>query len=434
VSSTADVVLQVSECLAWALPAPYGAIAAGGLTFVEAMFFTNDSASKVTKDVLQQALNTAVQNIEAYLESINLRNEQSAVKDFSDWLNRSQTLEPEVGDNIEYYKSVRDVVDKNVKPGYLTVFDVVERVADDADRATFSDPDQFANKQLLIDTLAAATTALMFAYRTRVLAAAKLADIYERQENREEFDAIVQAWAYYHADVVSQLHDDDGCVATFQRIVSGVRAQILADQSKSDVAPYPKDVTPPGLTSPGLEDLTAVHSYQECINYYGQFGSGQYAGAMGWCPLPYDAGPTWGGPFADQLPNGPYTGVLENWKKAGQTWYDNTPPKQPEAKPTVGAPWGGSIPKEPHWVAQNEVAYAYAYKNSKGVSPKSAYCDWVALVTQAFPTVTCPPDPLQQGTQLLLYRKFQLDGQEMLIKLLPVTDPTKPVEMQDTRI
>ena len=429
-SNPFKVILPTAECLAWALPEPYGAIAAGALTFFDALFMSDSdgvSKSGLSEKDISSFLQAAVQEMERYIQNALTERDREDIATFTTWFSSVRAVLKMIGNDAPYLEKVLQVVDRMTTPGAGTLLNALEHIEAAYERYKPEDLDGFKEKLVLFDTIMASMSTVMFATRMKLLLSSLLTGIYEKQSVTEKIEKANGLWLGYYAELLVLMHGGDerqisfpekaasywSALSDYNEINGVLNKEIDGVLSKwaEKAKLYPINVIAPGanipqgaLLDPEYQGLWAqVKTRAECVAFFAGWGDpGRLALATGSCP----PDPT---PLYEEL--GKRTqGVqdtINKWRSAGSDWYDHRPPLAPVTAVQVHEPWAASVPQPPNWIANNAVGYAVVYQNAQGRSPIGPFCDWVKIVDKAFPTISVPPDPLGMATKILVYRRFR---------------------------
>jgi hypothetical protein len=442
-ADTIQVILQVGECLAWALPAPFGPLGAGGLTFIDALYMSDSSGkskSGLTADEMSEFLQSAVEKIEKYIQALMTARDREDIAAFSRWLSTEQAVLAAIGDNAPYIEEMLEVLNRMTTPGSGTLLNALMHIEAAYNRFVREDLNSFREWLVLFDTFLVAISTVIFATRMKVLLASKLTSIYTKNGLTKRAETANDRWLGYYAELVFLIRGDgkgklglpDKANACWSVIPTEIEPLLARIAEKEKL--YPRIVFAPDcdvlseefLHSPGSLDRflldpqnaglwKKVYSRAECLAFVNSFPPSSYS------PMPRNRCPPDEWPFlleyygrVERVPN-----IIDKWRSAGGDWYDHRPPLVPNEVAQVHEPWGGTVPKLPNWVENNAVAYAVVYQNSHGRSPRGPFCDWIEIKDQAFPTVTVRADPLGMATKILVYRKFRAtEDKHSLIKEL----------------
>lgn len=409
VSSTASSIiesaLQVSQCLVWALPHPWGAITAAGLTLFEILF--NGQSSENPYDIM-------VKELEAYANQHDINGWTRTINELSSWmLTQQASLKLIKGSEREYIlQNLLPELRRQTAPGGQSVYDAISGLSDN----------QYISTDGVFDVLVAGISVYLLALKMIIQLDALVASGYEDAENTDMSDSYNNLW---RGDYINFLINISG---SQDPVVQGWAAKIAsrAEKFKTDrlsqitgtyryshtrsyVEPATKElitVTESGWTfiDHGASDRESTHSRIDTTS------GGCCGSTIEHRDEVESARAAYVKNISDQL-DAKYGGSLkaaQKWAASIQEWNQHLPPLKPQKKVSINNDgWGDKVPQGSDWVVGNAVSYALAYANASGPSPMGSWSEYFEIKNKAFPSLNIPVDMSQMGTARWIYRRFK---------------------------
>lgn len=424
--------LQIAGTLAWALPAPWGPVAAAATTLFELLLGGG------SEDPLQEA----VQALENFIETRDIQNWGRTVANFVGGTNglNSQlwVLKQTISSSqTEFIQALLTTIDQATDPGtsdnvYAAANGLRDKVAQFAAVAKQQSREEYYNSKApsLEDTLdlaLLAASSFLLALKLRIQLCATLGALAADAKDSVQVDKMTGKWLDAYASYVRNVAGVDGGVGMVDLMTPVVNAVIPIRKALVgeciQVQYYPSGkmthvFIDAALEDPSYEDETMIHDDHSFPNYNDDLATLQSIRASYLADI--DAR------FARRL------GVIAAWTASVKEWSEHLPPKAPIDAPFMadGAPWASHESKAPNWEPGNAVCYSVAYANEHGPSQQGKLGDWIEIGSVAFPTITVPIDPLKMATARHIYRRFraQQANTSELIDVIPDNTTTTFVD------
>ncbi|SEG63484.1 hypothetical protein SAMN05444920_103600 [Nonomuraea solani] len=416
--NAANIALQVSGTLVWALPEPWGPLAAGGVTLIQLLFGQSDDGSPFTGVVTQ---------LEDFIKQQDITHHATVVKAFVNWMvEQQEVLKTVQGDDSKYInESLLPELRKMTAPGDDSVYDAVY------------DLENYLHVPGAFDLMVLAVSVYLLGLKMIVQLDAMLASPAYKSGDQSTYNQYTQLWLGDYANFHTAVMGGDGNPGWVQRVgrhiadfqtahlaeitgvyrydnrefVSGTSMSFVKDSwgwtyrdtalGEDDLAHFMVDtfVTSGCCASDStrVEHRTEVQAaHDQHVAAVTQLLDAQY---------------------------GKHVATVKAWQTAIDQWNEHLPPQRPTQAPTISPDgWRYTTPRGAYWVDSNQVSYAVAFANHGGPSPTGPWSDPVIIKGKAGPTLTgLPDDPLGMAVSRQIWRRFDLSNGTKKIEIVGLT-------------
>jgi hypothetical protein len=449
--AVANLGMQLGVRAAFALPAPFGSVIGGGLSFIFGQAAGGDQDQLAA---IQRMLDNVVVKIEQFLVDLRLKDSQANLKAFFDWVSANVTA---AGDSVgplsqdDVQQAIKKLNDaEGFQPG--TLRNDLERIAGDDSYVRISDWLEPKDDHVLTYVMLNLSAQFMSYKLLSLLHANLAASVWHeglRADNEKQYnDALISA-----KDALRKL-----------RLLLWGRGQASAGGiGPGEYGQEMARITPKngmwGYDGPAsqlqtmrdnaIESLASLSAYAkeygwlEALNrLFALRGINRLAGitllnvnsdwGLVYSWVDYPAGwhyedtdlNTVENAWHENLSNvmnaltrtyGPYQNMLMNWRYRVLDIERALPPGPPSAN-TVEiddvAGWAtDSPPSSSAWAKAVKVRYAFAYQNSHGPGPRTDWTEWIELRSPKArrwkPRLTKIPTTMDESVdQVLVWRQF----------------------------
>jgi hypothetical protein len=436
----ASAALSVAGNLVWAMPPPWGPIAAGGITLIQLLLADGGKQDQFT---------AAVQQLEQFITHRDINADATHIRGFADWMdNQFQTLQVTQADNSAYITAtLLPELRRMVAPGDDSVYDAIY------------DLERNLDVDGTLKVLVLGVTIHLLALKMIVQLDAQLAATARAAGDDAACAAYTDLWLADYANLVIAVDGyttSTGSVAGWaSRISAHVDAAITARLAKINF-PYRYNNKHWVVNTGGGATGTSGTWVSEWGWTYRDDGVGDTdttnfiadAETGGDCchagtTIEYKQlvhqhrdERTRAVAAAQDVVYADIRQTTRKWQAALLEWNQHLPPRPPTSAPKISG-FTGTGPAG-NWVDGSSVGYAVAFANQAGgsggpgrIGPWSAFA---AVGAHAGATLTdLPVDPLKMATHRWIYRQFRhADGTTSPLRLVGIVDTTA-TSYTDTR-
>ncbi|MEV4110634.1 hypothetical protein [Nonomuraea sp. NPDC049695] len=401
----ANVALQVAGTLVWALPEPWGPIAAGGVTLIELLFAQSDNSSPFT---------SVVTRLEDFIKQQDINRHATMVKGFADWMvEQQEVLKVTQGDNSKYITdTLLPELRKMTAPGDDSVYDAVY------------DLENYLHVPGAFDLMVLGVSVHLLGLKMIVQLDAVLASPAYKSVEPTLYNQYTQLWLSDYANFHAAVMGGPGRAGWVQRVGRHI-ADFQTARLAQIIGPYRYD----------YREFVSAGSMSFTKNNWGWTYRDTALGEDDLAHFMVDTFEASGCCNADstrvehrsevhvardqhratvnqQLDTqyGKHLTTAKAWQTAIEQWNEHLPPQRPTQAPTISPDgWRYTTPRGTYWVDGNQVSYAVAFSNHSGPSPIGPWSEPLTISGKAGPTLTdLPDDPLGMAVARQIWRRIDL--------------------------
>jgi hypothetical protein len=414
-------IVDVSSSLVWAFPAPWNAIAAGGLTLFRILFNLTDDRESPTITAIKSAVTT----LQQFIKQQNIEDKMGDVLAFQEWFMSEQAVLRNIGNNPDYIEErFLPPLNRMLEPGAGTLLKSIHTLEDIYARVEPKTPDDYKQKEAVFHLLVAAISVYLFALRMRIVLDAGLT-AYRHEGGdaaaEEKFNGLwLGDYAYmlvaFRGDEKSQIK---GWIDKVTAHIDAMKATRLGFVTLEHFPREAHQQVVPGSHGGWIWVVDREQGWGVLDKIVDQrrfaHPDERVSDGCGYKMIEYKGEAEvlferWRSSI-EATDFGKLRDAVKAWRYAADEWYDHRAPQAPTEAVGIGT-WLAKTPRGPHWVKGNAVRYTIVFSNNSGRSLKGPYTPWLEIGDQAFPTLTSlPREPLKMATRIYIYRAFRNDNE-----------------------